>query len=175
MENGMTAGVDPGMMVSLGAVAVVLTIAVYLEMKESRIPNWLTLPAMTVGLVVGYLPGGISLWSSVIGLVMGFGFLFIFYLFGGIGGGDVKLMGAIGALLGQQLIGPTLVYTAMVGGFMAVIVLIWRKSFWSGLKRGMQMLVRGRKAETAQGGQEPTTIPYGLAIAAGCLLAMFGG
>jgi len=175
MENGLPAGIDTGFLVSLGAVAVVLTMAVYLELKESRIPNWLTVSGMLVGLAVGYLPGGISLRSSVLGLLMGFGFMFVFYMFGGIGGGDVKLMGAVGALVGHGLIGPTLIYTAIVGGFMAVMVLIWQKSFWSGLKRGMRMLIRGRPQEAAQEERKPTTIPYGIAIAAGCLLAMFGG
>ena len=165
-----------GHMAPLVVLAIVLIVAVYMELKESRIPNWLTLPGMGIGLMLGYLPGGLSLQSSLGGLGIGFGFLFMFYVFGGIGGGDVKLMGAVGALLGHALAVPALFYTAILGGFMALMVLIWRKSFWSGLKAGAMMFIRGRKATEENKEKESLgTIPYGLAIAGGCLAALMAG
>jgi prepilin peptidase CpaA len=168
-----------GVLAPLAVLAVMLTIGVYAEIKESRIPNWLTISGMGLGLALGYLQLSprLTLISSLIGLCTGFGFLFLFYVFGGIGGGDVKLMGASGALLGAPLIGSALFYTAIVGGFMALMVLIWRQSLWAGLKKGMGMLVRRKKPEeVASEEAEPvTTIPYGLAIASGCLLALLFG
>src|SRR5579862_5380360 len=87
--------------------AMMLAIAVYVELKERRIPNWLTLSGMALGLFIAWSNNALP--SSIGGLLIGFGFLFIFYVFGGVGGVDVKLMGAAGALLGIKLIQPALV------------------------------------------------------------------
>ncbi|OGV45649.1 MAG: hypothetical protein A2X46_14890 [Lentisphaerae bacterium GWF2_57_35] len=159
------------LVLSLGALAAVITIAVYTELKNKRIPNWIALLGILAGLAIGYLPGGISLRASFAGLAAGFGLLFIFYVFGGIGGGDVKLMGAIGALVGYPLILPVVFYTAIVGGFMAIMLLIWKGRFWQVLS-----LFRRKSEQTAAPEpREPLTIPYGVAIAAGCVMALFMG
>jgi prepilin peptidase CpaA len=154
--------------------AVMLAIAVYVELKERRIPNWLTLSGMALGLLIAWLNH--TLASSIVGLLIGFGFLFIFYVFGGVGGGDVKLMGASGALLGFHLIQPALVYTAFIGAFLAVMMLIWRKDFWMRLAVGFQKLAFWRKdSVTELQPPAPIAVPYGMAIALGCLLALLEG
>lgn len=166
-----TAATNP--MLSLLVLAAVLTIAVYLELKENRIPNWLTLSGMGLGLLIAYLRGTPVFWSSLGGLAIGFGFFFIFYVFGGVGGGDVKLMGAAGALMGVELIKPALVYTAFLGASLAVLIVIWRKDFWLRIATGFRRLAFWRKpAEAESPKPAPITVPYGLAIAAGCLLAI---
>jgi prepilin peptidase CpaA len=151
-----------------------LAIAVYLELKERRIPNWLTLPGMASGLLIAYLHGTAEFWSSLGGLGLGFGFLFIFYVFGGVGGGDVKLMGASGALLGSSLIKPALVYTAFIGAFLAVMMVIWRRDFWTRLAHGFRKLAFWRAGASATPLPPGTavSIPYGVAIALGCLLTL---
>lgn len=160
-------------MLSLLVLAALLTVGVYVELKENRIPNWLTLTGMTLGLLIGYLHGTAAFWSSLGGLAIGFGFLFIFYVFGGVGGGDVKLMGAAGALMGAELVKPAVFYTAVLGAFLAVLVVIWRKDFWLRIALGLRRLAFWRKtAEAAAAQPAPVTVPYGLAIAAGCLLAI---
>jgi len=161
--------------ISLAVLAVVLTVAVYLEVRDSRIPNWLTVAGMAAGLFLAYLRGGGAFRSSLAGLLLGFGFLFIFYVFGGMGGGDVKLMGASGALLGSELIKSALFYTAALGAFMAVAALIWRKDFWNGMRRILAILRLRKRQEPEPVEQERTTIPYGIAIAGGCLVALLMG
>jgi prepilin peptidase CpaA len=163
-----------GSMSALFVLAVMLAIAVYVELKESRIPNWLTLSGMALGLLIGYLHGTTAFWFSLGGLAIGFGFLFIFYVFGGIGGGDVKLMGAAGALMGADLIKPALFYTAFIGAFLAVMMVIWRKNFWERIGWGLRRVAFWRKDGTQQPAENtPIAVPYGLAIAIGCLLAIF--
>ena len=163
-------GIDPLFIGSLLVLAGILAVAVFYELTQNRIPNWLTFGGIAVGLLAGWLPGGISLGSSLVGFLSGFGALFVFYLFGGMGGGDVKLMGAAGALLGHPMAVQALIYTAFVGCLMAVLVLIWRKDFWARLGR----LVRLRKPATNES-SKPTTVPYGIAIATGCVLALMSG
>jgi prepilin peptidase CpaA len=115
-----------------------------------------------------------AFWVSLGGLAIGFGFLFIFYVFGGLGGGDVKLMGAAGALMGANLIGSALFYTAFIGAFLAVMMLVWRKDFWVRIGWGMRRLTFWRQVDgEAPGPLSPIAVPYGVAIAVGCLMALF--
>jgi len=168
-----TAMLSTSPLAALVVLAIVLIIAVYVELKENRIPNWLTLSGMALGLLIGYLHGTAAFGSSIGGLLIGFGFLFIFYVFGGIGGGDVKLMGAAGALMGSDLIKSALFYTAILGAFLAIMIVIWRKDFWVRIGQGLRRLAFWRNtAEEQPSKSDPITVPYGLAIAAGCLLTL---
>ena len=171
---------------SLWALAAVIVLTTYTEIRNSTIPNWITLPALAFALIASFLGVGIPLVSSLIGLAIGFGFLFLFYLFGGMGGGDVKLMGAVGALLGFPDILNVLTYTAFIGGAMAVLALIWHKRFWAGIADTLALLVRWRPNHDLDGAMppapaipppksKPITIPYGLAIVAGVLIHIFIG
>ena len=158
---------------ALLVLAVMLAIAVFVELKERRIPNWLTLSGMALGLFINYLNGSVAFWSSIGGLAIGFGFLFIFYVFGGVGGGDVKLMGAAGALMGSAMIKPALLYTAFIGAFLAVMMVVWRKDFWLRIGWGIRQLAFWRKSGAEQlAPSAPVAVPYGMAIALGCLLAL---
>ena len=162
-----------GALPALVVLGLMLIIAVYMELKERRIPNWLTFSGIGAGLAIGLLRGGEAMWSSGGGLAIGFGFLFVFYLFGGVGGGDVKLMGASGALLGTSLILPAMMYTAVLGALLGVMMVIWRKDFWARIAWGMGRLAFWRPGEEAgPPPSSPVTVPYGLAIAVGCLLAL---
>ena len=168
--------VDINYIVALLAIFALLSASAFYELKENRIPNAITLPAVGLGFLLGYAPGGITLGASVGGFLIGFFFLFVFYMFGGMGGGDVKLMGAIGALLGHPGIYVTIVYTAVIGGFMAIAVLIWNKNFWHGLMQSFAMLIRRKKPEkesTEEAEEKMGTVPYGVAIILGTLLTLF--
>ncbi len=134
-----------------------LAVAVYWEIREKRIPNIVTGAGFVLGFLFAYLMGSPMLWSSFLGFVIGFGFLLIVYLFGGIGGGDVKFMGAVGALVGYPLILPVLFLSTVIGGVMGVAVFCWT---W--------------RAAPAEGGatQAKPTIPYGVAIVLGTLATL---
>jgi prepilin peptidase CpaA len=152
---------------------ILLTVAVYMELKESRIPNWLTLSGMASGLFIAYLHGSSAFDSSLGGLVIGFGFLFIFYVFGGLGGGDVKLMGAAGSLMGMEMTKPAIFYTTFIGAFIAMMMVIWRKDFWLRIGQSLRSLAFWRKQDKNQSAPLPAIkVPYGIAIAIGCVLAL---
>jgi prepilin peptidase CpaA len=128
---------------------------------------------MALGLLIANLHGQNTFWASLGGLAIGFGFLFIFYVFGGVGGGDVKLMGAAGALMGVEMIKPALFYTAFIGAFIAVMMVIWRRDFWMRIAQGLRRLAFWRKQDNNQPVPLPAIkVPYGIAIAIGCVLAL---
>jgi len=87
------------------------------DLKWNRIYNLQTYPAMACGLVLGFAAAGVhGALLSFLGLIVGLSLLFVFYMFGGVGAGDVKLLGAIGALKGASFVLWTMFYTGLVGG-----------------------------------------------------------
>ncbi len=165
---------EPVSVVSLLLLFSLLTVAVFTELKDGRIPNWLTYAGMGAGMLIGWFDSREVFYSHVLGLIFGFGFLFIFWMYDGVAGGDVKLMGAAGALLGSNLIKPALLYTSMVGALLAIAILIWRKDFWTRLTDGINRLACfWRKKPVVDGTPlPPVYVPYGIAIALGCLMAV---
>jgi len=121
------------MQVSL--VLIVVTAGIY-DLRYRRIPNWLVL----VGLALGF---GLNTFSFHLagltraGLGMGVALLVYFplYLLRAMGAGDAKLMAALGSIVGPGNWIVLFVATAILGGVMAVIVLLFagriRKTFWN--------------------------------------------
>lgn len=74
------------------------------DIRFRKIPNKLTLPVFLAGLVYQLMFFGLpGLGDGLAGFAVGFGTLFILWMIGGGGGGDVKLMGAIGVWMGVNL------------------------------------------------------------------------
>lgn len=85
---------------AFATLALVATAAIW-DFRQHRIPNWLTLSAIPAGIAWNTsMEGFQGFQSSMAGFAVGFGILFILFATGGGGGGDVKLMGALGAWVG---------------------------------------------------------------------------
>ncbi len=158
------------------AVATVVACAAF-DWRSRRIPNFVTVPALGAGLLLYGLAGGwAGLAFSAKGLALGAGLFFIPYFLGGMGAGDVKLMGAVGALLGWQITLAALFYTALSGGIMAAIVMLRRKmvgATFAGMGAMFQILfasMRLPSADSIEG--KGLTIPYALPIAVGTAAAL---
>src|SRR4051794_27980879 len=85
-------------------VLVASMIAALTDITRFRVHNVLTLPLFLSGLVYHAVTEGTPGFAgSMLSALLGFGFLSIFYLMGGVGAGDVKLLAGFGAWLGVQL------------------------------------------------------------------------
>ncbi len=146
---------------------IVLSVASWTDIRRGKIYDWLTLPAIFLGLAIHFIAGGIGepLLYSLIGAVVGGGVFWVFYLFNAVGGGDVKLMAAIGALMGFRFTVSALVVISIVGAFMALLVLVFRRRLLQGLKESARTMFFIRKRRVEESAR--ITIPYGVAIAAG--------
>ena len=130
------------------------------DLARRQIANWIPLAALAAGFGWQMGQSGLrGLLYAVIGTVAGFAVFLIFYLLGGMGGGDVKLMAGFGALLGFHRLVEAALWTAGVGGAMAAGVL--------GVRAVRRALGATSKQET---GQE--SIPYAPAIALGVWLSL---
>jgi prepilin peptidase CpaA len=145
-----------------------MTVCVYTDIAKDKVYNWATFPAIFAGLALWYIPYGFGgpFMYALAAAGIGGGVFFVFFLFRCIGGGDVKLMAAVGALMGLRFTLNALLPIALVGAVMAVGAMIWKGRVREGLKRSAKMLIKLRpgKPET---GAKPLTIPYGAAIAIG--------
>ena len=136
-----------------------------------RVSNWTSGGAVAAGLILHFLQKSwLGAWHSLLGAMIGFAVFLIFYLLGGMGGGDVKLMAGFGALLGneQNQILWAALWTAVSGGVMALVYLsvrslVRRVKMWMGIAVPKELSVEAKSAES---------IPYAPAITAGALLAL---
>jgi len=95
-------------------------------------------------------------------------------MMGGMGGGDVKLMAAIGAIMGYPFILDAMFYSIMFGGFVALLVLAWKKTLIKSLKnvfRAILTFLIPGIFSVPLNAKDSYKIPYGFCIAVGTLFA----
>jgi prepilin peptidase CpaA len=152
--------------------------AIYTDLRWSRIPNWLTFSAMGMGLVVQVCIEGLQgALSSVTGLALGMGLFLLPYACKAIGAGDVKLMAAIGAIVGLSGVLSVAALSVLAGGVYALGAM----SYQWGIAATSKKLACATYGAFMTGGktgvgdlQLSFKLRYGLAIAVGTLLFLGG-
>jgi prepilin peptidase CpaA len=148
--------------------------ALFFDLRKSRIPNWLNASGAAAGLLYHLWNDGWSgAWFSMIGMVTGFSILFVLYLARAVGAGDVKLFGAIGAIVGFHGALYIAVYSLFLTFPIGVIVLVFRKRFLVFLRTlyywVLELALWKRRPNAA--GYEWARIPFMIAVAPGVALA----
>ncbi len=135
------------------------------DLVRRQIANWIPAAALAGGF--GWQIGRDGLVMGVLhalaGAGAGFAVFLIFYLLGGMGGGDVKLMAGFGALLGTGRLIEAAMWTAGVGGLLALGVVAYqglRRQFWP------------KRVLTAAEKERGDSIPYAPAITLGVWLSL---
>ena len=124
-------------------------LAVFDDLRRNAISTWINGAGLAAGICYhGLIQGRAGLAMAMTGGLLGFALFLIFYWLGAMGGGDVKLMAAFGALLGPSGILLAALLAAPIGALMAALYLAWN---------------RHRRS-----------IPYAPAIVLGVWLAMLG-
>ena len=156
-------------------------LVVTFDCREQRIPNWLNFLATGAGLLLNLWSGVPSFVDSLYGYGLGMGIFILPFIFGLVGGGDVKLMGALGAILGSPAIPRVAFYSVVAGGFLALFSIMGKKvrlrdfmDVWLDFKlllmTGGQVKPESVKQRSQKGAR---TVPYGVAIIIGALLAVY--
>jgi prepilin peptidase CpaA len=98
------------------------------DWRSRRIPNWLTVPGLLMGIAMNsWLRGWLGTKDSLLGAGLGLLLLLPFVLIRSLGAGDWKFVGALGAFLGPQNLLTVLVLGILVNGLMALIMVIQKK------------------------------------------------
>lgn len=152
----------------LYSILLISLVAMTTDLTKGKIYNWLTLPAMGVGILVSFWLGEWSgLWHSLLGV--GVGFLLYGWMFaiGIMGAGDVKLLMAFGAWGGAKYAFSVGLLGVILGGGFALIALLVSGRLLSFLKRIYRFLltVFVRELELEVPKLDRThTIPFGVAL-----------
>ncbi len=163
------------------ATAAVLTASTgaIFDIRSRRIPNALTGSAIVGGLAAHTVLDG---WSGLAtsfeaGLLCGLVF-FLFFLAGGMGAGDVKLLTALGCMMGTSNVASLMLLTALSGGVLAVGLALFRGRFRETLTNMGSLVVHhcahGVAPHPELNLDNPQTLrlPYGVAIASGSILTV---
>jgi len=149
--------------------------AVIDDLARRRIANWIPCFAFLSGVALQSVQNG---WrgagSALLGTATGAAVFLIFYLLGGMGGGDVKLMAGFGAVLGVKTLLEAALWTAGCGGVMALLVISVRyvRQLWK--KRTTEVVPAGEveAGEVEIDKRRADSIPYAPAIAMGVWLSL---
>ena len=99
-----------------------LAAAVVIDVRTRRIPNWLTGAIGGAGFGIAFGGGALTPAHAALGMLVGLGLMLPGHLLGGGGAGDVKLMAAVGTVIGPGPVTYAFLYTAIVGGVFAVAI-----------------------------------------------------
>jgi prepilin peptidase CpaA len=132
----MRSGGESNTMIQWILIGLLTAVAFLTDIRHHIIPNWLTVCGVFAGLSYHSLLTGIDGFQfSICGLLFGLVLLFILYVFGALGAGDVKLFAAFGAIAGMEFVMISLIYSLLYSGLIGISILIVQKKllqrmFW---------------------------------------------
>jgi len=152
---------------------VVVLIAAVTDLRSRRIPNLLTIPALIVALGMRAFVGGDFFLDGLAAAGITLALALPVFALGGVGGGDVKLLTAVGAFLGFERLWGALFVTLLVGAALAIVsvlrqgkALARKESYtgWKGEEGDAPLTIRSAGVVTR---------PFAVAIAAGAIYAVY--
>jgi prepilin peptidase CpaA len=172
----MFRGLEPGQAIAL----ILAALACWFDIRTRRIPNLLTFGGAAVALGYALVTGGwAGLGISALGWLAGAALFLPFFVLGGMGAGDVKLVACLGAWLGPWTAVYVDLYAAIAGGVMALALALGTGYLRKALTNVWLLLAHWRVAGirplpelTLEGARGPR-LPYALPIAAGAVAAIW--
>jgi len=160
-------------MAQIAVLALGLGAAVFTDVRTRRIPNWLTgaIAGAAFGLALG--GGPVTPVRALLGLLVGLVLMLPGHVIGATGAGDVKLMAAVGAVVGPDVIFRAFLYSAVAGGVLAVVVALRRGRLGTTLKATTNLVTQPADAKRAiEASDRANRFAYGPAIAVGTFLSL---
>ena len=148
--------------------------ATVIDVRTRRIPNLLTAAMAATGIGMAATgASGVSLAAAALGIVVGFALMLPGHALGATGAGDVKLMAAVGAIVGPVIVLKAFLFTGVAGGVLAILVAVRRRRLAATLAATGQMVAA--PADTpglVRSAGAGSRFAYGPAIAIGSVLAV---
>jgi len=148
--------------------------AAIVDLRTRRIPNAVTVLLAASGFTLAATgASGLSIGASALGFALGLALMLPGHLIGATGGGDVKLLAAVGAVVGPAAVVMAFLYTALAGGLLAVAVALHRGRLGASLAgAGRMASAPGAAHRHVASLDAGSRFPYGPAIALGSLIAV---
>lgn len=153
-----------------GAVLLSL-VAGWTDLRSRRIPNWLTVPGLLIGIAANTVLGGWGgLKTSLLGAAVGLALLLPFVLLRSLGAGDWKLAGSLGAFTGSGRLMDLLLGSVFVAGVMAVALVIYKGRVRQTIRNIGHILIslvtfRLPGSRVSLDNPDSLKVPYGVALA----------
>ncbi|OFW11705.1 MAG: hypothetical protein A3H96_03220 [Acidobacteria bacterium RIFCSPLOWO2_02_FULL_67_36] len=162
---------------AFAALAVGTLAATVVDIRSRRIPNGLTATMSGIGIGLAATgASGISLGAATFGFVLGFALMLPGHALGATGAGDVKLMAAVGAILGPATVVTAFLFTAIAGGILAVAVAAQRRRLAATFAGTGRLIAAPAGVKQQISAADMTRrFAYGPAIAVGSVLAALVG
>lgn len=160
----------------LGLAVALALLAGGMDWRSRRIPNWLTVPGVVIGVLANTLLNGVAgLKASLLGAGLGLLLLLPFVFLRSLGAGDWKLAGALGAFVGPGVLADLLMGSVFVAGVMALGLVIYKGRFKETLRNIGRLLAamltfHMPSAEVSLDNPQSLKVPYGVALAVTTLL-----
>lgn len=150
---------------------------IYYDVRYRRIPNVLVVATLLAGISINsFFNGWGGMLSSLEGFALAFIPMLLMHIFGALGAGDVKLFGAVGAVLGVSLVPLTFVVVVMLGAVLAVYTMLRAGTVLTTLHGVFRIFVGilpgWEMPRFAMAPDRKHTIPYGVAIMLGSLISV---
>ena len=157
--------------IPLAGAGLLALVAGVTDLRSRRIPNWLTVPALAVGMVLNVAVGHwTGLKDSLVGAGLGLVLLLPFVLLRSLGAGDWKLAGALGAFTGPGALVDLLLGSVLVAGLMALALVIYKRRFLQTIRNIGHILISlvtfqlpGQRVSLDN--PDSLKVPYGVALA----------
>ena len=150
-----------------------LATAVFTDVRTRRIPNWLTGAMAGAGFGLALGGGVVTPTQAALGLLTGLLLMMPGHLIGATGAGDVKLMAAVGTMLGPDLTFRAFLYSAVAGGVFAVAVATHRGILTTTLQDAGRLVTFPAGARhDIESPARANRFAYGPAIATGTLISL---
>ncbi|MGA2021491.1 MAG: A24 family peptidase [Candidatus Sulfotelmatobacter sp.] len=158
--------------VVLGLAVALAVAAGVTDWRSRRIPNWLTITGLLVGIAANAAVGGVGgLKTSLLGAGLGLLLLLPFVFLRSLGAGDWKLAGALGAFVGPGVLLDLLMGSIFVAGIMALGLVIYKRRLMETLRNiGRMLRSMLTFAEVSLDNPQSLKVPYGVALALTTLL-----
>jgi len=158
---------------SLLVLIVGLALAAVIDVRTRRIPNWLTAGMAAGGFGIAVGGGAVTPMHAALGMLIGLLLMLPGHVIGATGAGDVKLMAAVGAVVGSGSILWVFLYTAVAGGVFAIVVALRRGRLQQTVFDTTRLVTAPADARVAIKASGPSNrFAYGPAIAAGTLFSL---
>jgi prepilin peptidase CpaA len=160
----------------LGLAVILAALAGWTDWRSRRLPNWLTVPGLLVGIAVNAAAGGWGgIKTSLLGAGLGLLLLLPFVFVRSLGAGDWKLAGALGAFVGPGILVDVLMGSVFVAGIMALGLVIYKRRLKQTLRNMGRLLAslftfHMPGSEVSLDNPQSLKIPYGVALALTTLL-----
>jgi len=150
---------------------------IYYDVRYRRIPNLIVLATLIAGISINIAFSGLpGMVSSLEGFALAFFPMLLMHIFGAMGAGDVKLFGAVGAVLGVSQVPLAFVVVVMLGAVLAIYTMLRAGTVLSTLHGVLRIFVGilpgWEMPRFKMAPDRKHTIPYGVAIMLGSLIAV---